>query len=177
MNPFLRVIEALNRHEARYVIVGGFAAVMHGLDRTTRDLDVYVDLEPRQARKAIEALVSLGMKCRVPIDPFLFADPVQRQHWLQQKQALVFTMIDPANPIFAVDLFVEPPMDAERLFGRAKLIRAGDQSFRVCALDDLIAMKSKAGRPQDLMDVEALREIQSERRRADEDGHDEASER
>jgi len=38
-------------------------------------------------------------------------------------------------------------------------------------------MKSKAGRPQDLMDVEALREIQSERRRADEDGHDEASER
>jgi hypothetical protein len=161
MNPFLLVVDALNRHRVRYVIVGGFAAVMHGADRATRDLDIFVDLAPDEARKAIEALLSVGLESRVPIDPYDFADPIQRQQWIKEKNALVFTMIDPKNPIFAVDLFVEPPMDADGLFARSKLIQIKDQAFRVCSLDDLIIMKQRSGRPQDLLDVDVLREIKS----------------
>ncbi len=167
MNPFLRVIEALNSHDVRYVIVGGFAAVMHGHDRATRDLDIFVDLQADHARKAIEALLSVGLQSRVPVDPFQFADPAQREKWRREKKALVFTMIDPQNAIFAVDLFVEPPMDSERLFGRAKSIRINDLMFKVCSLDDLIAMKTKSGRPQDLLDVKVLRQIQSRGRTSD----------
>ena len=161
MNPFLLAVDALNRHHVRYVIVGGFAAVMHGADRATRDLDIFVDLTPSEARKAIEALLSIGLESRAPVDPYDFADPIQRQKWIEEKKALVFTMIDPKNPIFAVDLFVEPPMDAEELFNRSKLIQIKDHTLRVCSIDDLIAMKKRSGRPQDLLDVDVLREIKS----------------
>jgi len=161
MNPFLLVIEALNRHHVRYVIVGGFAAVMHGSDRATRDLDIFVDLESNEARKAIEALLSIGLESRAPVDPYAFADPIQRQKWIEEKKALVFTMIDPKNLIFAVDLFVEPPMDAEQLFSRSKLIQIKDQTLRVCSIDDLIAMKKRSGRPQDLLDADVLKEIKT----------------
>ena len=161
MNPFLLVVDALNRHHVRYVIVGGFAAVMHGADRATRDLDIFVDLAPSEARKAIQALLSIGLESRVSVDPYGFADPIQRQQWIEEKKALVFTMIDPENPVFAVDLFVEPPMNAEELFSRSKLIQIREHTLRVCSIDDLIAMKTRSGRPQDVLDVDVLREIKS----------------
>lgn len=161
MNPFLRVIEALNRHDVRYVIVGGFAAVMHGLDRATRDIDIYVDLAPQEARKAIDALLSIGMKSRAPVDPYDFADAAKREEWKKSKKALVFTMIDPEEPVFVVDLFVEAPMDTDALFARARRIRLGGHEAPICSLEDLIELKTKAGRPQDLLDVKTLRELQS----------------
>jgi len=161
MNPFLRVIDALNRHQVRYVIVGGFAAVMHGYPRATYDLDLVVDLQPDEARKAISALVSLGMEPRVPVDPFHFADPVQREAWVREKQARVFSLKDPSNPVFVVDLFIEPTPEGERLFDSAKTIQIHGRPCRICSLEHLIAMKRRAGRPQDLVDIEALTAIQS----------------
>lgn len=50
-NPFLIAISALNSAGSRYVIVGGFAAFLHGTRRVTVDLDVIVYLEATQARK------------------------------------------------------------------------------------------------------------------------------
>jgi len=161
MNPFLRVIEALNRHQVRYVIVGGFAAIMHGHDRATKDLDIVVDLETTEAKKAITALVSIGMEPRVPVDPFDFSDSAKRRGWMQDKNALVFTMIDPQNPLFVVDLFIEMPMEFEAFFGRSKTIQLKQHAIRVCSIEDLIVMKKKSGRPQDLLDIQVLQEIQS----------------
>lgn len=163
MNPFLRVIDALNLAQVRYVIVGGFAAIMHGHDRATSDLDIVVDLGVAEAKKAITALVSIGLRPRVPVDPLDFADPAKRREWKGDKNAVVFTLIDPQNPMFVVDLFIEPPMEFEALFGRAKTIQLKKQSVRVCCIDDLIAMKKKSGRPQDLLDIQVLQEIQSRR--------------
>lgn len=43
---FERVISALNDSRVDYVIVGGIAVVLHGVDRLTADLDLVVDLQP-----------------------------------------------------------------------------------------------------------------------------------
>jgi hypothetical protein len=43
---FERVISALNDTGVDYVIVGGIAVVLHGVDRLTADLDLVMDLEP-----------------------------------------------------------------------------------------------------------------------------------
>lgn len=161
MNPFLKVIESLNRHHVRYVIVGGFAAVMHGNNRFTKDLDLVVDLEPAESRKAIAALQAVGMQCRVPVDPVLFADAAQRRRWREEKGAMVFTMIDPNERVFAVDLFLDYPAEFEGLLSRAERITLQNQTFLICGIDDLIAMKRQAGRPQDLLDIEGLSLLKS----------------
>jgi hypothetical protein len=64
MNPFLRAIDALNAVGARYVIVGGLAAYLHGTRRITVDLDLILDLQPEAAAKAVEALLSAGFQSR-----------------------------------------------------------------------------------------------------------------
>ncbi len=164
MNPFLRVIEALNRHDVRYVIVGGFAAVMHGNNRVTTDLDLVVDLAPQEARKAILALVSMGMQSRAPVDPVLFADAEHRQRWVREKQLMVFTMFDPQALLPNVDLFVESPVDFQGLRDRAEVLTIAGRAVRICSLDDLIEMKKRADRPQDRLDVQNLELLKSRKK-------------
>jgi hypothetical protein len=42
-DPLAKVCSLLNRHHARYLIVGGHACVLHGLIRTTEDVDILID--------------------------------------------------------------------------------------------------------------------------------------
>jgi len=161
MNPFLRVIDALNAAGASYVIVGGFAAYLHGSRRATVDLDIVVDLQETEARKAVRALLSLGFQSRLPVDPLSFADAAERQRWVSEKNMLVFTMFDPANPGFVVDLFVESPAEFGEFSGRARQVQIDGHNVRICSIEDLIAMKEKSGRSQDITDIAALRRIQS----------------
>ncbi len=50
---------ALNREGARYVVIGGFAVILHGLVRTTKDIDLLVDPSPENVKKVKQALASL----------------------------------------------------------------------------------------------------------------------
>jgi hypothetical protein len=55
-----------------------------------------------------------------------------------------------------VDLFVEPPIPFADLWSRAVLIGLPAGDVRVACIEDLIAMKKIAGRPQDFEDIRAL---------------------
>jgi len=158
------IFAALNRAEVRYVVVGGVAVVLHGHARLTADLDLAVDLSAPAAKKTIETLVRLGLEPRPPVDPFGFADPNQRAAWIEEKNMQVFSMWSPANPLLAVDLFVEEPIPFEDLWARSQAVPLGNISVRIAAISDLISMKRRAGRPQDLIDIEELEKIELEKR-------------
>jgi predicted nucleotidyltransferase len=153
------LFEALNEEGVRYVAVGGVAVVLHGHMRMTADVDLVIDLEPEEARKAIRALGAAGLTPKVPVDPEDFADPDVRREWVEEKGMMVFTMQDPVDPRRTVDLFVESPMDFEGLWERARVVELSGTPIRIVSIDDLIEMKRSAGRPQDMLDVEALEEL------------------
>jgi hypothetical protein len=153
------VIEALNRGGVRYVVVGGLATVLHGFPRLTADIDLVVDLDPAEARRAIQVLVRLGFRPRPPVDPFDFADPARRAAWIREKGLRVFSMHDPTNPLRELDLFVEHPIDFASLWRRSVLLPLAGTTVRVAAIADLIALKRLAGRPEDLRDIAVLEEI------------------
>jgi hypothetical protein len=162
---FEALFDALNRGSVRYVVVGGVATLLHGYARLTVGVDLIVDLAPAEAAKAIDVLSSIGLVPRVPVAAREFADPAKRQAWMNERNMRVFTMIDPANALRQVDLFVEPPMDFEGLWSRAAVMRLDETDVRVASIADLVAMKREAGRPQDLVDIEALEAILAEKKR------------
>ena len=47
---------ALAASEARYVLIGGFAVVLHGGERTTKDIDLLVDPAPENVERLKKAL-------------------------------------------------------------------------------------------------------------------------
>lgn len=167
MALFEPILEALNRNRVRYVIVGGVAVVLHGHARLTADLDLAVDLSPAEAKNAIDTLVGLGFKPRAPVDPSGFADPEMRARWMAEQGMQVFSMWDPANPMRSVDLFVDNPVDFESLWGRSELVSLAGTTARVASIPDLIQLKRLAGRPVDLLDIEALEAIMERRQQLD----------
>ena len=164
MSLFLPIFRALNDAGARYVVVGGFAVVLHGHARLTADIDLIVDLEREEALKVIGALSRRGFVPRAPVRGQAFADAESRRSWIEEKNMKVFSLYDPARPLVAVDLFVEHPIDFEELYARSEVIEVGGVGVRTAALSDLIALKRLAGRPEDLRDIEALEEIDRMRR-------------
>jgi hypothetical protein len=156
---FEPVFDALNRAGVRYVVVGGVAVVLHGHPRLTADLDLVVDLSPCEARKAIEALLGLGLRTRLPVDPLDFADAKVRGAWIREKAMRVFPLEDPANPLRQVDLFVEYLVDFEALWRQSVVFDLGSTKVRVASIADLMRLKRLSGRPVDRSDIEELEKL------------------
>ena len=68
MSLFEPIFAALENGAVRYVVVGGVATVLHGYARLTADVDLIVDQNPDEARKAIRVLVALGFVPRAPVN-------------------------------------------------------------------------------------------------------------
>lgn len=160
MALFEPLFAALNEGGVRYVVVGGVATVLHGYGRLTADVDLIVDLEPAACRRAIDVLTSLGLQPRLPVKASDFADPAVRRRWIEEKGMRVFSLIDPDNPLRAVDLFAEPVLDFEELWSHAERIPLRRTEARVASIPHVVELKRRAGRPKDLEDIARLEEIQ-----------------
>jgi hypothetical protein len=89
-----------------------------------------------------------------------FVDPAKRREWATQKNMTVFSLFSPQHAATEIVLFLEPPLDFEQLFSRAvQLEIVPGLTARFCSVADLIAMKEKVARPQDLADVAELRRL------------------
>lgn len=159
MNPFGPIFRVLNEAEVRYVIVGGLATVLHGHTRLTLDIDLVVDLEPDEAKKAIQALTDFGFESRLPVPAMEFADPSRREQWIREKGMRVFSLWHPEQPLLAVDLFTEHPIDFQNLWNRAQRADLEGERVRIASISDLIELKRAAGRPKDLEDIRRLEQI------------------
>ena len=160
MSLYVPFFEALNDTQVRYVVVGGLATVLHGYARLTADIDLMVDLETAELRKGIDALTKYGMIPRLPVEPYDFAEPEIRRYWIDEKNMRVFSLWKPDEPLMSVDLFAEHPIEFEPVWSRAEVVQLGPVSVRIASISDLVALKSLAKRPQDLIDIEKLLEIQ-----------------
>jgi predicted nucleotidyltransferase len=161
---FESIFAALEASGSRYVVVGGVATVLHGHARLTADVDLIVDLERNAATALVNALVSIGFRPRAPVPPSMFADPDARADWVKSKGMRVFSLWDPKNPMREVDLFIEHPMPFEELWARSVEVKLDTFTVRIASIEDLIALKRLAGRPEDLQDIEALEKIRERRR-------------
>lgn len=50
------ILEALNRHNVAYVLIGGYAAIQHGATRSTQDIDVTPSTELENLGRLTAAL-------------------------------------------------------------------------------------------------------------------------
>jgi hypothetical protein len=53
---------SLNAQAAKYIVIGGFASMQHGFDRTTGDIDLLVEESPENPVRVKRALESLPEK-------------------------------------------------------------------------------------------------------------------
>jgi hypothetical protein len=141
----------------RFVVVGGLAAILHGVPRTTADLDIVLDLERENVLRFVETLERLGFRPRAPVAASSLADENARRIWIQEKHLKAFTMT--RGGLQDVDVVLESPLDHATLEESSVSLESGGITLAVAGIDALIQMKLHADRAQDRADVVALRRI------------------
>lgn len=57
--PLIKVCSLLNTANAKYIVIGGFACILHGVVRSTEDVDILVEDSPENLQRVIDALARL----------------------------------------------------------------------------------------------------------------------
>ena len=152
-----RLAEALKKGQVTYAIVGGYAVALHGAVRGTVDIDIAIRISKKDFSAVEKSLKTLGLESRLPIgaaEVFEF-----REEYVRNRNLIAWSFYNPLKPIEVVDVLLTEDV------AKMKVIRMamGAYSLPVASLDDLILMKTRSGRPQDLADVEALKKLGKKR--------------
>ncbi len=59
LNRLKDVFKSFQSHDVKYVVIGGIAAILHGVPRATLDLDILIEATETNARQLLEALLDV----------------------------------------------------------------------------------------------------------------------
>lgn len=143
-------VDALEKAGVRFAVAGGYAVALHGATRGTLDVDVVLAMTKENFVAAEKALASIGLASRLPVDAaevFAF-----RKEYIERRNLIAWNFVDAKDPSRILDVVLTWELKP----GEISRLRAGGRDIPVLSKSALIAMKRAAGRPQDLVDVEAL---------------------
>ena len=158
VNHVLEILRVLAAHHVEFVVCGGVAVVLHGVERMTLDVDLSVAMTSENLRRVIGAMRELGLKPRAPVAPEVLLDPKQVKALITEKHALAFTFLDPDRPYRQADILLTPDASYEKLKRDAVTMHAGKVPVAVVSAKRLIQMKKKVRpkREKDVADIRAL---------------------
>ena len=146
VRDFEDMLELLDRHEVRYLIIGGLAFIFHAKPRFTKDIDLWIDPDPDNVQRANQALSEFG-------SPYTL-EPDQPEEILQLGVApnRIDLLQDAGGELLFADVW---PRRVEGRYGRAKAWWID--------LDSLIAIKSRIDDPRHQEDARVLRLVRERR--------------
>jgi Nucleotidyl transferase AbiEii toxin, Type IV TA system len=149
------LLRALAEHDVEFVIIGGFALSAHGVVRATKDIDVVPDPSQGNLRRLAHALRAIGAEVMLADD----FDPSELGLAPDETGLALGGNWVLRTELGRLDVMQEVPGMRGYDTLRASSVERdvpGAGTFRFSGLDDLIAMKVAAGRPQDELDITSL---------------------
>ncbi len=139
---FREFIQLLNDNKVRYLVVGGYAVAIHGHPRYTKDIDVWLWLDPQNAEKVIEAIRQFGFgSLDLQAEDFLVVDQI----------------IQLGYPPNRIDLLTSlPGVDFEDCYLDRFITEIDGVNVSFINLENLKTNKQASGRAQDLADLDNL---------------------
>ena len=137
-----------------FVLIGGFACIVHGSTQLTQDLDICSSLTWDQIEKFRQALAPFHPKHRMTTKQLSFLEFPEGP----QKMNNIYLRTD----LGVLDILGTLPEvgNFETLSTRAETFEIEGKKFKVLCLDDLIKAKTIVGRPKDIAAVYELKVIQ-----------------
>ena len=153
LEDLVELCRRLNDAGVRYLLIGGFAVILHGFVRGTKDIDLLIDASKENVERVRRALSYLADNAAAEI----VADEVSQYAVLRVADEIVIDLMAKACGVdFA---------EAVRSGGRETFLLEGVE-IPLATKELLIRMKDTV-RPADAMDVEYLRIRLAEERSQD----------
>lgn len=143
-NDFLDFLQELNKAGVDYVLVGGYAVILHGYSRVTGDMDILVRPTKENYKKLKAAFDAFGM-------PVFDMTEVK---FLNQAENDVFTF--GRQPVSIDIMTAIKGADFDVISKESVLFTEGDVAVRTVSLLWLQQLKKASGRPKDQDDIDHL---------------------
>jgi hypothetical protein len=156
MTEFSQLIQSLHASQVEFVVIGGFAATLHGSARLTQDLDIVYRRNAENIARLVEVLA--------PLQPYPRGAPEGlpfRWDARTVKNGLNFTL---QTSLGWIDLLGEATGESyDTLLAHSQEFEVFGVPVRCVDLDKLIQLKRAAGRPKDFEALAELEALWSER--------------
>jgi hypothetical protein len=139
---FKDLLRLFSLKSVRYLLIGGYAVILHGHPRFTNDLDLVIANDSENIDRCVDALRSFGFTGD-SVSARLFALP----------RSLVRLGVAPVK--IEILTFLEG-VDFDVAYSRRETRQVEDIQLDVISLGDLIANKNAVARDLDLLDVKEL---------------------
>lgn len=144
MSPdWIELLQILNEHKVRYLVVGGYAVMNYSEPRYTKDLDLWIEPTEENAQHLYNALVDFG----------LHSENLQPDTFVQKE---FFYKI--GAPPYRIDLITSiAPLEFNAAYSQKEMVTFEKVELSFISKADLIKAKEFSGRPVDLVDLDALK--------------------
>ena len=140
---FLDFIALCNKHAVKYLVIGGYAVSVHGYPRSTKDMDVCIEMSVENAEKMIAVIKDFGFESvELSESDFLSKNFITQLGYEPLR-------IDILNDLDGV-AFAEA-------WGNKKVVIISEVEINFIGYNELLKVKEKAGRPQDIADISMLK--------------------
>ncbi len=145
------LLRIFDRHQVRFLVVGGFAVMLYSEPYVTKDLDVWVEPTPENAMRVFQALAEFG----APLTGATAEDFLNPRHIYQIGVGYV-----------RIDVLMNVPgLRFDEAWGRRNMVDIEGQRTPFLAKEDLVTAKREAGRPEDRIQLKRLLGVAPRRRR------------
>ena len=139
---FKELLNLFKKHNVKYLVVGGYAVMLYTEPRFTKDLDLLISIEIKNATAVYNALKEFG----APLADLSVKDFNQEGYFYQM-----------GRPPMRVDILMSiPGVKFSSAWSRRKRLTIDGIETNFISKEDLIASKKASGRSQDLIDVKNL---------------------
>lgn len=158
---YLDLFSTLSRHRVNYLLIGGLAVSLYGVERATMDIDITVATSPDNLAALLDAARELKLTPVLPVPVEALTDIELLRRWHAERNLEPFALRAPGLAGVTVDILPFPPVDYDQMRMRAVMFEIGEVQIPVVSIPDLIALKRAVGRPIDLSDITHLERIAS----------------
>lgn len=144
-SDFQDLLRLFSKHEVRYLIVGGYAAMRYSQPRFTKDLDLWLEPEEKNATRVMLAFQEFGIPL-IDVAPNDFAN--EGLQYMVGRSPVLFDFLTSLPELKFSDCWEKRTTDHEEGF-----------PIYYLGCEHLIAAKTLAGRPQDLHDMSEIARV------------------
>jgi hypothetical protein len=141
LNKLKGVFESFQKHDVKYLVIGGIAATLYGVPRATFDLDILIEPTPNNSQRLLDSLLEagLGTASLTDVQELLSNEITVFKDWLR------------------IDVQTSTPgLNFSEAWAQRETMSFQGQIFYVISKKDLIASKRASGREVDLEDIRLL---------------------
>lgn len=144
LNEHLSLYRSLNRNKVKYLVIGGIAAVIYGVPRTTIDIDIFIEKTLHNIKRLLKALKEIDFGTAS----------------LTTAQKVFDNEITVFEDYIRLDVLTKAKgLEFNAAWGKRNVKRINGVGVKFACIQDIIKSKKASNRKIDREDIRILKKI------------------